>query len=322
MGPRRTFLVAILVFSAGGLSAASDPRTGGNTLREFADAQVTAVAGAACALTGDLGVGAVNPAALATLRGAHLSTQFQSSLGDARTGLLSYGRSGTVAGWSVSAVLLDAGSIEIVPLSGPTTVRNAQRDMAFSLAGGWAVTRDLRFGAAVKTLNSTLVEEYHAAATAGDVGAQWDLSEKLTLGLSALNLGGKVTYRTVGDPLPTEYRAGLAYRFSAGEDNAMDFNRPRYAPSGGKKSFITLSGDAATDRFGSFSGALGLEWDYGHRAVFRLGGRGGDAGDGFTAGVGFWMRTFRLDYSYQGVGELPDRHRVTLSWFGTRRTPD
>lgn len=319
---RRVALWAVvLALGASRVWGASDPRTAGNSLLETADARVTGLSGAATALTGDVGVSAVNPAAVPTLVGAEISTQFESAPGDVRTGLASFGRGNGRAGWALTAVYFDAGKIDIVPVSGSPYTRRAQQDLVGALTGGFTLGESLRLGVAAKVLSSTLVGDYHAAAFAGDGGFQWDLSKHLALGAAVTNAGSELTYRDQGDPLPTEYRAGAALKFEMGSgDESENTDAPWYTKVRSDKNYLTITGDAITDRFGGVTGAVGLEWDYAHRAILRGGARVGQAGDSFSAGLGFWMKGGRLDYSFQAVGDLPDRHRVTVSWFWKKKS--
>ena len=321
---RAALSTLFLAFGFTGLWAASDPRTAGNSLLETADARVTGLSGAATALTGDLGVAAVNPAALPTLVGAEASTQFESAPGDVRTGMASFGRGNGRAGWAATGLFFDAGKIDVVPLSGPGYTRRAQQDWVGALTGGIALGESLRLGVAGKALSSTLVRDYHAAVFAGDAGFQWDVSRNLTLGGAVTNAGPKLTYRNQGDPLPTEYRAGAAVKFALGSggDESEDPDSPWYTKIRSDKNYITVTGDAVADRFGAVAGAVGLEWDYARRAILRGGMRLGQTGDSFSAGLGFWMKGGRFDYSFQAVGDLPDRHRVTVSWFWKKKSEE
>lgn len=302
------------------VQAAPDPRTAGGSLLETADARATGVGGAVTALTGDLGAAAGNPASLPTLNGGQVSAQFQTALGEVNTQFLSVGRGNGRVGWSASVLYLDAGTLDVVPLSGSTTTRRAQQDVAGALSGGVALGDHARFGVSLKALSSTLVEDESAFAWAGDAGLQVDFLERWTFGLSVLNAGGEVKYRNEGDPLPTAYKLGLARRYQWGSEGTAK-TAPWYSAVKSTRNDLTLSADASVDRFGGVSGALGLEWDYNHRAVFRAGGLFDEENVGFSAGAGFWLRQWRLDYSFQWVEDLPDRHRFTVSWFWGRPKP-
>ena len=78
---------------------------------------------------------------------------------------------------------------------------------------------------------------------------------------------------------------------------------------------VRLGADELAARWGNMTGHLGMEWEYAKVAILRLGGIAGDNSVGFTGGVGFLIKQWRLDYSIQMVDELTDRHRVAVSYF-------
>ncbi len=317
---RRSFLAGAVILAGAGAAWALDPRTGGTTLLETADARLTALGEAGAALTGDLSGSAVNPAVLATMDGAQVLTQFQSAPGDVKTGLLSFGRGGPWAGWGVSVAYLDAGKIDIVPAGGgASTSKSAQQDFAGSLGGAVALADWFRLGAAVKGLSSTLVEDYSATVVAGDAGFLMDLPFKgFRLGAAAQNVGSDIVYKSEGDPLPTLYRGGLSYSFSPGADELEPSQDALgwYGRRNRRQSYLWVGADAVMDKWGATYAALGLEWDFAHLAVLRLGGKlGGDDSEGFTGGIGFFIKNWRLDYSIQLVNDIEDRNRLTISYF-------
>ncbi len=316
---RRAFLggAAALVLSSFQAAWALDPRTGGTTLLETMDARASALGEAGSSLTGDLSGVAFNPAVVTTMNGAQLETQFEAAPGDVRTGLVAFGRGGPRAGWSASLVYLDAGTIELVPTVGTPTTARAQQDLVGTLSGGLALTSWFRVGGTVKGLQSKLVEDYSATAVAGDAGILMDLPlPGLRLGAAAQNLGADIAYRSSGDPLPRFYRGGLSYTFSTdNEDASVPMATTWYGSQSLGSSKIWVGADAVLDRWGAVSGNLGFEWDYAHKAIFRLGGILGAEGEGVSGGVGFWIQSWRLDYAVQFVNEVTDRHRLSVSYF-------
>lgn len=297
---------------------ALDPRTGGLTLLETADARATALGEAGTALTGDASGVAYNPAVLTTLKGAQFLTQFQSAPGDVRTGLLGFAQSGDRWGWGLSAVYFDAGDVTINPSAGTSQTLNAQQDFAGTLSGGVAVSQGFRLGATVKGLSSTLAEEYSATAFAADAGLLADLPAGFRLGASVQNVGQEITYRSVGDPLPMFYRLGLSFAGATGEEEvSLGDSAPWYMKQRAGRNSFWAGADAILDRWGAVVGALGFEWDYNHQAVFRAGGRLGGEETGLTGGFGFYIKSWRMDYSIQLIDDLKDRHRITVSYFWT-----
>ncbi|TXI74397.1 MAG: PorV/PorQ family protein [Dokdonella sp.] len=307
-------LLGALPLAAG----AVDSRTGGLTLLETADARATALGEAVTALTGDLSGVAYNPASVTTLEYAQFQSQFETSPGDVRTGLLGGGWTNQRVGFAASVAYLDAGTIEIVPTLGPSATRRAQQDFVGALSAGAALAEGFRLGVTGKFLSSRLAEEASATALAGDAGVLINLfAPGLRLGASAQNVGAGVTYRNVEDPLPTFYRVGLSFEARSPEEEASTagLGGPWYMQMGQGRSRFWGGADAIIDRWGAVVGAVGFEWELARRAALRLGGRVGGEDPGFTGGVGFWLQRWRVDYSIQLVDELTDRHRFTLSYF-------
>jgi hypothetical protein len=309
-----------IVFSSAMLSSAwaLDPRTGGTTLLETIDARAAALGEAGSTLTGDVSGVAFNPAVVTTLSGPQLETQFQVAPGDVRTGLVSFGRTGPRVGWSASVVALDAGTIEIVPTSGAPSTERAQQDLVGALSGGAVLASWFRVGGTVKGLQSRLAGSYSGTAVAGDAGILVDLPvEGFRLGGAVQNVGSDLTYRETGDPLPLFYRGGLSYTFTTGDDEETPATSTGlwYAGEHLSGSKIWLGADAVSDRWGNVTGNLGMEWTYAKLATLRLGGIVGDKSVGFTGGIGFLVKQWRLDYSIQMVDQLTDRHRMAVSYF-------
>lgn len=297
---------------------AVDSRTGGLTLLETADARATALGEAATALTGDLSGVAYNPAALTTMEFSQFLSQFETSPGEVRTGLLAGGWTNQRVGLAASVAYLDAGTIDIVPTLGPSVTRRAQQDFVGTLSAGAALAEGFRLGVTGKFLTSRLAEEASATAVAGDAGLLINLfTPGLRLGASAQNVGSGVTYRSVEDPLPTFYRVGLSFEARSPEEEAstLELGGPWYMQMGQGRSRFWGGADAIVDRWGTVVGAFGFEWELARRAALRVGGRVGGEDPGVTGGVGFWLQRWRVDYSIQLVDELTDRHRFTLSYF-------
>jgi hypothetical protein len=311
------FLGGALFFAVVGSSVwALDPRTGGTTLLETMDARAAALGEAGSTLTGDLSGVAFNPALLTAMDGAQLETQFQVAPGDVRTGLVAYGRGGPRLGWSASVVYLDAGTIEIVPAAGAPSTKKAQQDLVGTFSAGAALAPWLRVGGTVKGLQSELVDEYTATVVAGDAGVLINLPfPGWRLGGSAQNVGPDLTYKNTGDPLPTFYRGGISYTYSSEGGEPSPSSSMWYSEGRNSGRRIWVGADAVVDRWGSVVGNLGVEWEHAQMASLRFGGILDENNLGFTAGFGFLIKQWRLDYAIQLVEDISDRHRVSVSYF-------
>ena len=314
MTAKSVLIMGILISTVWAL----DPRTGGTTLLETVDARAAALGETGSALTGDLSGVNFNPAVLTTLANTQLETQFEVAPGDVRTGLVSFGQTGSRAGWGASLVALDAGTIDITPTSGAPYSKRAQQDLVGTLSGGVLLGSWFRVGATLKGLQSKLAGTYSGTAVAGDGGILVDLPvEGWRVGAAVQNVGSDIRYRSTGDPLPLFYRGGLSYTFTTGNDEETPATATDlwYASEHLSGSKIWLGADAVADRWGNVTGHLGMEWTYAKLATLRLGGIVGEKSAGFTGGIGFLVKQWRLDYSIQLVDQLTDRHRLAVSYF-------
>ena len=280
------------------------------------DARLTALGETGSTLSGDLSGVTVNPALLVTMDGSQLLTQFNMSPNDVRTGVLAFGRGGSRFGWDLSVAYLDAGTMNLYPGDGSQSSVKAQQDYVGSLGMALAITEWWRVGASVKHLNSTLIDDYSAKATAADAGVLFDLPlDGFRLGGAVQNLGSDLAYKNEGDPLPRFYRGGLSWQNApvydefSGEESSPWYQRQNIP------SRYWVGADAVADRWGKVHGCLGFEWDYARLAILRVGGTVGKNENGLTGGFGLHLGTWRLDYSIQLLDQISDRHRVTVSKF-------
>lgn len=155
-------------------------------------------------------------------------------------------------------------------------------------------------GLSGKIIRSELAEQYTATAVAADAGYLLQLPDHgVTAGLSALNVGTKMKYVDVGDPLPLTVRGGLAYQ--AGVPSVHTW-------------ILGLDGDyVLKERKWHMNSGLEYFWlrSYG----LRLGYQFNRDALGLTAGFGLrWRGRFLLDYAWLMGDGLRDSHRVTVSY--------
>lgn len=146
-------------------------------------------------------------------------------------------------------------------------------------------------GAAAKFLRSE-IDDVSASGFAFDLGARYRASEQWTLGASVVNVGQGLKFLRDRSDLPLTGRVGAAWH---------------------RGSWLATADVLFADRE-SVEGAAGLEW----RPVDLISLRAGyktqlnsDLGEGLTAGVGFHVSNFTLDYGYVPFGPLGDAHRVS-----------
>lgn len=173
-------------------------------------------------------------------------------------------------------------------------------DLAAAVAYGCSL-KGYGLGVAVKFVQSKLLDS--ASTVAADLGVQTPefTAAKVRIGAAVSHLGGRMTFDTVGEPLPMTIRAGAALE-----------------PVGGVQ--LCAEGAFVADEDAAFGG--GVEYARpvggGVRAALRAGynTRGADVDGlhGVTLGFGVAWRTIQLDYGFEPLGDLGTSHRIALSW--------
>ncbi|SYZ73894.1 exported hypothetical protein [Candidatus Zixiibacteriota bacterium] len=160
-----------------------------------------------------------------------------------------------------------------------------------------------KFGAAFKASDNIIVggmvgwffekiETYSGSALNADLGILMTATPKLTLGASALNLGGKMKLRDEDYSLPSTYRMGASYQL---------------------KNFLPVADIVIQDS--EFHLHLGGEYEIKGNFLIRSGYRFGYDSKDFSAGVGFVQRNFRVDYAFVPYkNNLGDSHLINLTF--------
>ncbi len=299
------------------VSAASDrAEVSGRLLGDSLGARASGLAEAGTAMTGDLGALSFNPAGLPFMKQYESTARFQKSVGDVTSGVLGVGGLLGPVGWGVSAGYLDAGTIDLAFTSGASYSRRAEQDYVVQGGVGFPLFSGVTLGLGAKSFHSTLVQDFTATAVVGDAGllVKTPLTG-LLVGASVRNVGGKLTYISAGDSLPTEERAGISYSYNP--EGVRDFN-DESAPvwsnsSAAEVPLFTVLLDGIRDRSGAYAGAGGVEWTGLSNAALRIGYGWGENATGLTLGLGIKMNRFSLDYSWRLVDNLADSNRLSLS---------
>lgn len=91
-----------------------------------------------------------------------------------------------------------------------------QNDMAFLISASKAVSPRLSLGASVKVVRQQ-VEEFDASGVGVDLGVMYNLTPRLRMGASVLNIGGPtLAAREIDETFPVEMRGGFAFGFLSG----------------------------------------------------------------------------------------------------------
>ncbi len=154
-------------------------------------------------------------------------------------------------------------------------------------------------GISGKYIHSTLAQQYSAQTFAGDVGYLGVIPDLgLSFGASVLNVGGSLKYIAASDPLPTEGRAGLAYRVAAGKWASL---------------LLAADGQWLTHEKMWYANT-GLELSLPVGFSFRTGYQWNQNALGLTLGFGVLWRDFSLDYAWAMGGPLSDLQYATLGF--------
>jgi hypothetical protein len=168
-------------------------------------------------------------------------------------------------------------------------------DNAFSLTFAYRAKDIFAFGLTGKAILRNLAS-YNATAFGGDAGILITPTHQFSIGLGLFNLGTNVQFISEADPLPLMGRFGLAFKFidephaslAVALDNDYDLNASMY------------------------SGAVGAEFWLDHVFALRAGYTGDAYQQHWTAGTGFSLDAFEMDYAYSPLGTLGDTHRISL----------
>lgn len=196
-------------------------------------------------------------------------------------------------------------------------------NLAVSLAAAGQIMPDLRWGATLKTLNSSIAGYNSGTTMAADLGARYDFTEfskPMSVAASVTNMGPGIKFMSQTDALPTSIDIGWAGHFGS-LMTVFDVNR--------------LVSQQVT-QFG-----LGAEYAVGPVA-FRIGYRDQNSGtknlaaqdqhgfdallvNGLVFGVGINMGLVALDY---GVGQeaadfaISQHVALTVHWGGAAVAPE
>ncbi len=178
------------------------------------------------------------------------------------------------------------------PLANYTEIGTfAPYDAAVTL--GWAQkSKKWALGGSLRVLQQD-IDSKKGISGSIDLGAQWlEPFEGLVLGVSLRNLGSAVAVGATGFQLPMQIDMGLAW------------TAPGFP--------LTISTDFGSPMDNAMMFAAGLEIMPHEAFALRAGYRGGFANQ-FTAGAGFRLSPFNLDYAYAPFNDLGNTHRITAT---------
>ena len=318
-------LLALLLGAAAPSRAAETPGiTAAPVLQIPLGARAVGMGGAFTAVASDAAALYYNPAGLSRLNAQEVGLSFISGLSDNNLQQFAYGGPLPLPGLTGNGYV-SAGASLLVSQDGRIEVNKTNPDGSFrsseNLSAGSDYVASLGYserlaatpvetpqgayglnhfvGVSGKFVRSTLAQQYSADAFAADVGYLLSSPEAgLSLGMSALNLGGRLKYVDVADPLPTTLRGGLAWQMG---------------PSAGG---LLVAGDGEwLTHEKQWRANAGLEYFWLKTCGLRLGYQFHQDSGALTVGLGLrWKSQILIDYAWAMSQTLNDSHRVTLTW--------
>ncbi len=243
-----------------------------------------------------------NPGGLGVARQADALFMYNSSFADINNQFIAFAyplQQGTIGG---AVTYVDYGNMDRYMLTGATTY-SAQgsfgaSDMAIAVGYGNRLQNSVGVGISLKYLRSS-IESEDASAFACDLGLLYqEENSPWRVGLALTNLGTKMKYISKKDNLPLDIRGGFAYTLAGMIPGALTLACDVHKP---------VDNDAGVN--------VGLEYAPVQQFALRVGYDSlQDAGNGLTAGAGFAVEQFALDYAWVDGGKLDDAHRVSVNF--------
>ncbi|HPZ14698.1 MAG TPA: PorV/PorQ family protein [Bacillota bacterium] len=282
------FAAALILAISGAAYAAQDEDPVGTAamLDIGMSARAMGMGGAHIAVADDAAVIYYNPAGLALIDGHSVTSLYTNLHGAAGYLALGYAQKNVGGGF----LRLNASGIEETDEYANVIGTFGVSDLTEMAGYGREVALGLSLGGTVKLYSQSLADVSGKGVT-GDVGALYVMDDgKLSFGAVARNVVGKVRYdNNAEDAFERAFGVGAAYR-----------------PSDS----LLFAADAVLED--GLAARVGAEYRIKQFAL-RAGGAldGGEAS--ITAGAGFAMDSFAVDYAYQTHKVLPDSHRISLS---------
>jgi hypothetical protein len=303
---RPTLALAVAALWTAALPAAQSDTDLGSQAAPFltwpADARTAAMGQAGVASAYDVNADDLNPAGLAQVSGEQFSLNeallFQgTSLENAAAAVGVF--QGAALGLDVT--YLNTGTVDAStynPATGSIVSAGSFNPYYYSVGLTYAedLFSTLNLGASVKTIGED-IDNSTASTVAFDLGAEYDLADLttlqgLSLGSSLQNFGPQLA----GADLPTTWRTGVSYKF----------------PFFDLRDTLLLNGDFQVPvlaTWGQTTFSVGAELRYGRFLSLRVGYQTGDYGGvtgltGITAGAGFGMDWWQVDYAWVPEGDL------------------
>lgn len=322
--PRNVRRVAICLFFVGALLIGATGSSYGQSteispfsvLRIEPSARAAALGGSfGASAPGDVNAFYYNPASLNEAMDGSLALTYLNHVSDLNAGFLSYAYDvPNIATFAASLRYLGWGDIQGADEDGNETSTFSPTDMVVSIGGGFEYVQDVRFGATIHGLYSSMAS-YSSTAFAVDAGVIWTPGGANTsIGLSLHNVGIVTSnYGRTDDRLPLDLRINVSHRLQhlplLISVTGHNLHAPGDAPDG-------VSGFSAAMRHLSlggefqFSDAFHVRFGYNHQRHqdLKMNTRLDLAGVGM--GFGLRIRRFYLDYAFNSWSALGSLHQI------------
>lgn len=240
-----------------------------------------------------------NPAGLAQIKGKELSAQHIVWFQEVNYEYLAYaqpiGNLGTF-GLAISYLYLDDIERRETDTDTPIDTFRAA-DGALTLAYGKKLSKNLLLGVNLKYIYQTIYDKI-AQGAAVDLGALYQFTSKLQVGLVAQNLGTPIEFIEQSDPLPLNIKLGVGYKLLKDKLTlGLDVNYPM------DNNLNANIGAEYNLKFGNFS--FPIRAGYKTLNDFKT-------IDGLGVGLGFSWTGYALDIAWVPYGDLGNTYRVSL----------
>ncbi|MBI4179941.1 PorV/PorQ family protein [bacterium] len=290
------WVAMVFALAASPAMGASTGTTGASFLKVAVGPRAAAMGTAYTAVAEEPYASYYNPAAIAGTDRWELSAMHQDQFAQVSfdyVGLAAPAIRGKSA-WGVSIVRMAVDDYFRSELDDGSKFTN--QDLALTGTYAHRIVKPLAIGASFKLIRQTLAN-INASGWAVDLGAHLKVNPRLSLGASLSNMGPDITFISIGDPLPTTFRVGGAFRLLPRGNllATMDYWIPKD------------DADAA---------GIGLEYRPSKYFALRGGYQIGSDFTGFDAstyGVTFSFEHFGIEYAFIPREKLGDVHRAGLN---------
>lgn len=206
---------------------------------------------------------------------------------------------------ALGVLYMKKGTIEGRDDSGASTGGFSADDLSVNIGYGTRVASRLAVGSSVKMIQQR-IDRYSASAVAVDLGAQVEATNRLSLGASLNNLGTQEKFISEKESLPLSTSLGLVFKLSgldltAESTTLINEGRTSFGlgVGGSIGSTLSLRGGYSFARKQPSASSITSREQFGSMA-------------GFSAGLGFTIGRFELNYALVPHEELSASHEFGL----------